>query len=63
LVVVGKAAAIKPGLEAYGPVTVVDTDGNAIVTPEMAKQPSAQTAPAAAPAPAASPAATPAKAK
>jgi predicted Zn-dependent peptidase len=63
LVVVGKATAIKPGLEAYGPVTVVDTDGNASVTPEMAKQPSAQTAPAAAPAPAASPAATPAKAK
>jgi zinc protease len=31
LVVVGKAAAFKPALEAYGPVTVVDTDGNVLV--------------------------------
>jgi zinc protease len=46
LVVVGKAAAFKPALEAYGPITVVDTDGNVLV------QPKAQTAatPAAAPA-------------
>jgi len=33
LVVVGKAAAFKPALEAYGPVTVVDTDGNVLVKP------------------------------
>lgn len=34
LVVVGKAAAFKPALEAYGPVTVVDTDGNVLVQPK-----------------------------
>jgi zinc protease len=33
LVVVGKAAAFKPALEVYGPVTVVDTDGNVLVKP------------------------------
>jgi len=34
LVVVGKAAAFKSALEAYGPVTVVDTDGNVLVQPK-----------------------------
>ena len=33
LVVVGKAAAFKSALEAYGPVTVVDTAGNVLVKP------------------------------
>jgi zinc protease len=34
LVVVGKAAAFKSALEAYGPVTVVDTNRNVLVEPK-----------------------------
>ena len=51
--VVGKAADIKPALEAYGSVTVVDTDGKLVVK--------AEAKPSATPAPAAAPAAAPAK--
>ncbi|MDD9935749.1 MAG: hypothetical protein OXT09_19210, partial [Myxococcales bacterium] len=53
IVVVGKAADIKPALEAYGSVTVVDTDGKLVVK--------AEAKPSATPAPAAAPAAAPAK--
>lgn len=52
IVVVGKAADVKPVLEAYGPVTVLDTDGKLVLSPVA-------TAPAAAPRP---PATTPASA-
>jgi predicted Zn-dependent peptidase len=33
IVVVGKAADVKPALEAYGPVTVVDTEGEVVIEP------------------------------
>jgi len=36
LVVVGEAAAVRSGLDAYGTVTVVDTDGNLVVAPAAA---------------------------
>jgi zinc protease len=60
LVVVGKAAAFKPALDAYGPVTVVDTDGNIVVQPKGATS-AAANAPVAAPASAKSSAPTPDK--
>ncbi len=36
IVVVGKAADVKPALEAYGPITVVDTDGKLVLPPQAA---------------------------
>jgi zinc protease len=61
LVVVGKAAAFKPALDAYGPVTVVDTDGNIVVQPKTAAAPApaAASAAPAAPSPAKAPPAKP----
>lgn len=48
IVVVGKAADVKPALEAYGPISVLDTDGKVVLSPVA-------TAPAAAPTPLATP--------
>jgi zinc protease len=45
IVVVGKAADVKPALEAYGPVTVLDTEGKVILSP-VATAPPAAAAPA-----------------
>jgi hypothetical protein len=51
IVVVGEATAIKSALEAYGPITVVDTEGKLVVKPAAAVQ-----APASAPSTSAAPA-------
>jgi zinc protease len=64
IVVVGEAAVVRPALQAYGPVTVVDTDGKLVVqTPAPSTAPSgAPATPSPAPtsaAPAATPAPTP----
>jgi predicted Zn-dependent peptidase len=58
IVVVGKAAAVKEALSAYGPVKVIDTDGNLVVQdPQPSAAASAAPTPAApAPASAAQPA-------
>jgi zinc protease len=47
VVVVGKAAAVKSALSAYGPVKVIDTDGNLVVQDAATPQPSAATSSAA----------------
>jgi zinc protease len=55
IVVVGEAAAVKPALDAYGPVTVVDIDGKLVVKPGPtgnAAQPAPATPTPAQPAPA-----------
>jgi predicted Zn-dependent peptidase len=59
IIVVGKAADVKPALETYGPVTVVDVDGNVVLDPAATPPLPATTPAAAEPAPAA---ATPAPA-
>jgi hypothetical protein len=53
IVVVGKAAAVKPFLDPYGPVKVLDTDGRVVVEDVKAEQP--KVPPSAAAAPVASP--------
>jgi zinc protease len=45
IVVVGEATAVKPALDAYGPVTVVDVDGKLVVKPGAANS-AGQPAPA-----------------
>ncbi len=52
IVVVGKAAAIKETLSAYGPVKVIDTEGKVLVDPAAANKPAAAASaiPASAPA-------------
>ncbi len=62
IVVVGKAAAIKEALSAYGPVKVVDTEGKLLTPPPAAAQPAAPAVQSAA-APAAQPSAAPAAPK
>jgi zinc protease len=63
IVVVGEASAVKPALDAYGPVTVVDIDGKLIAKPGApAAAPGAAPAPPAAAAPAPAAAAAPAPA-
>ncbi|HET6339685.1 MAG TPA: pitrilysin family protein [Polyangiales bacterium] len=53
IVVVGKAAAVKPFLDPYGPVKVLDTEGKVVVEDVKAEQP--KVPPSAAAAPVASP--------
>jgi zinc protease len=59
MVVVGKAADVRPALEKWGPVTVLDVDGKVIVKPEPAAAPAepASAPKAAEPKPQATPAA------
>jgi zinc protease len=45
IVVVGKAAAVKDAVSAYGPVKVIDTDGNLVVQDPPALQPAAAAPP------------------
>jgi zinc protease len=61
IVVVGKAAAVKPFLDPYGPVKVLDTDGKVVVDDVKAQQP--PVAATATPAPVASPAPAPQSAR
>ena len=63
IVVVGKAAAVKPFLDPYGPVKVLDVEGKVVVEDVKAQQPpvagAATATPVASPAPAPQPSAQP----